>query len=113
MNITSPSAPEINIVNEAQNSPASPANELARADEERPAQAASPDVQVDVNTNNIPNQETQSQSSISNNQQAQQAVSNVVDLFQQKPELAVTAQGGRLSPEKAEAAVSALVGNQR
>jgi hypothetical protein len=112
MNIPPYAATEVNIVNDLQNSPASPAAEIQRAEEQAQAQPSSPDVQVDVNINNIPNQESANETSIRNSEQAQQAASNVVELFQRSPELAVSAQGGRLTAEKASAAVSVFVGNQ-
>jgi hypothetical protein len=94
MNIPPYAATEVNIVNDLQNSPASPAAEIQRAEEQAQAQPSSPDVQVDVNINNIPNQESANETSIRNSEQA------------------VSAQGGRLTAEKASAAVSVFVGNQ-
>ena len=112
MNIPPYAAQELNVVNDLQNSPATPAAELQRAEEQAQAQPSSPDVQVDVNVNNIPNQESAGQTRIQNEEQAREAASNVVNLFREQPELAVSAQGGRLSAAKASAAVNSFVGNQ-
>ena len=54
-------------------------------------------------------QETNS-TSIQNAQQAQDTASRIVNLFQQQPDLAATAQGGKMTAEKADAYMRANVG---
>lgn len=48
--------------------------------------------------------------SLQNTDQASQSAARVVNLFQQQPELAATAQGGQVTPEKADAYLKASIG---
>lgn len=48
--------------------------------------------------------------SIQNTDQAQETASRVASLIQQQPELAVTAQGGQITPEKVDIAIQANIG---
>ena len=51
-------------------------------------------------------EETPNQTSIQSPEQAQETASRVVGLFQEQPELAASAQGGRVTSEKVDAFLS-------
>jgi len=108
ISIAAGSTSEYNKVNENLNSPADSTNIAVQAEEEQQAQPSSPDVQVDINSNNVPNETEVNASSLDSAEAAQETTSNIVNLFQENPELSVTAQGGQLTAEKADAALKAV-----
>jgi len=67
---------------------------------------------VTISSDSANIQANASSTTIQNADEAKQAASRVVDLFQKNPELAATAQGGKLTPEKADAFLAQNLGGQ-
>ena len=65
---------------------------------------------VSISADAVTAPEETASTSITNADEAAATASRVVNLFQNQPELAATAQGGKLTPEKADAYLKASVG---
>ncbi len=75
----------------------------ARNEEQQRVQQTNSQDSVTIRAESVASEEEASRTTIQNNQEAQEVASRVANLFQQQPELAATAQGGRLTAEKADA----------
>lgn len=65
---------------------------------------------VTIRSEVVNNQEDTARTSITDANQARETASRVANLFQQQPELAATAQGGNVTPEKVDAYLTANLG---
>ena len=61
---------------------------------------------VTISSEVVESSEGTTQTSIQNAQEAEETASRIVSLFQEQPELAATAQGGRVTSEKVDAYLS-------
>lgn len=78
--------------------------------EQQTVQQTNAEDSVTIRSEAVASEQASSPTSIQNSEQAQQVAADVVNLFQQQPELAASAQGGRLSAEKADAFLTASIG---
>lgn len=112
----------INMVDQVDSNSQIPANVLQKATAVEQNNAGNSNQQVQNNSSQAVNQdsvsissnaiETQQQessrTSIQNSQQAREVADRVSSLLQQQPELAATAQGGRVTSEKVNAQLANL-----
>ncbi len=82
---------------------------LQRQQETVEQSAATSEDSVQIRSSAIAS-ENPTATNIQNADQAQETASRVSNLFQQEPQLAVTAQGGQITPEKVDVAIQANIG---
>lgn len=78
--------------------------------QETSQQVASSEDTVNISSEPVAATGTTQETSIQDAQQAEETANRVVELFQSEPELAATAQGGRVTSEKVDAYLSANIG---
>ena len=76
------------------------------AEEQQNAQQTNASDSVTITSDAVEAPESTTQTTIQNADEAQETASRVVSLFQEQPELAATAQGGRVTSEKVDAYLS-------
>ena len=104
-NVASPSVLQNSGVNQQETSQQNEAEQL-----ENSLRVNSSEDTVDISSEPVAATGATQETSIQDAQQAEETANRVVELFQNEPELAATAQGGRVTSEKVDAYLSANIG---
>ncbi len=103
----------INTSNLQQNTGVNPEQESVQQNEveqQETQQLASTQDTVTISANAVTETGSTQDTTIQNTQQAEDTANRIVELFQEQPELAATAQGGQVNSEKVDAYLSANIG---